>query len=118
MPVKTGVPVWAERRIGVQTTVDGKERITYVNSECLGTLAIHPSTVEEGRFNITHIPTGLKILEMPDREVLKKIVLILRQRCPDLSYLTREDVLLRMPQKWIDWLKSCQRFKGIVKEPT
>ena len=65
-----------------------------VEAECLGCLAVHPvyKSKTTGLFTVTHVPTGLALVNGDDRLACIGFMLDVLSHCQNIEVVTAEDI--------------------------
>jgi hypothetical protein len=117
-PFSADKPGWKHLKVTVQVR-DGKRfKGKRIDAQVMGPLAIHPCTVEAGRFTLTHLTSGLVIMTLSDRSEIEKAAGVILENCPLALYQrSQKDAVKHFPGPWLDWVRACRRADRVEGVP-
>lgn len=110
---------WTSRRIVVLVTTRGNRSATKraVDADCYGVFAVHKCIHEESLLTLTHISTGMRILD-GSKPMIRKIVKEIYSQPDALSAFLNDDagtIYDQIPNPILSWLKNCYRQRKYLR---
>lgn len=115
-------PRWITGEIDLSVeNADGTYSQVKVQAEIFSVFAINKSITRKGTVpvtpghTLTHIPTGLDVALMDDKEDCRRMAAVLLHHCKKAFYSSSmKETRALVPQTVIDWIKACKEVRNFL----